>query len=664
MVHGVRIKDHWNEQRLFDRRALVAGALIAIAICTLIGRLVVLQIVRHDYYTDLSQGNRVRIEPIPAARGLILDRNGEVLAANQPAFQLELVREEVPDLDAALEGLVRIGLLPQDEVDDVKRAAKSRRSFDSVPVRLRLSEDEIARFAVRRFEFPGVDIKTRLARSYPHGEVAVHALGYVSAISEQDLARIDRAAYTGTTLIGKLGVESAFEQELHGTNGFREVLVNSQGRSVQREGALVQDLDKKDPTAGKDLVLAMDLNVQRVAEEALGTNRGAVVALDPRNGDVIALVSRPGFDPHLFGRGLTRIEYDTLQNNIDKPLFNRALRGVYPPGSTIKPVIALTGLAHGVVVPEHTRYCRGFFTLPGSRHRFRDWKPEGHGSVNLQEAVAKSCDVYFYALSEAIGVDRISEALGLFGIGKPTGLDIGGEKSGLLPSREWKRRAFSRPAEQVWFPGETVIFGIGQGYLLATPLQIAHMASIIGARGKTYKPRLVIGLRDPATGDVHRLDPIRADDVRMGSAEQWERMVNGMVAVTHGGTATVSARGALYSIAGKTGTAQVFSVAQNEKYDEKKIDERLRDHAWFVAFAPSDAPRIAIAVLVENGRSGSGAAAPIARKVMDAWLVDPAGNLKRELMTVQAGDAILPDRLRPSRTVLDSPGPRAAEPGT
>lgn len=652
MVQGVRIKDHWAEQRLFDRRALIAGALIALASFVLIGRLVILQIVRHDYYTDLSQGNRVRIEPIPAARGLIYDRNGEVLAANQPAFQLELVREEVPDLDAALAGLVRIGLLPRDDVDDVKRAAKSRRSFDSVPVRLRLSEDEIARFAVRRFEFPGVDIKTRLARSYPHGEVAVHALGYVSAISEQDLTRIDRAAYTGTTLIGKLGVESAFEKELHGMNGFREVLVNSQGRSVQREGALVQDLDHSNPTAGKDLILALDLNVQRAAEEALGANRGAVVALDPRNGDVIALVSRPGFDPHLFGRGLTRVEYDTLQNNIDKPLFNRAVRGVYPPGSTIKPVIALAGLAHGVVVPEHTRYCRGFFTLPGSRHRFRDWKPQGHGTVNLREAIAKSCDVYFYALSEAIGVDRMSEALGRFGIGKPTGLDIGGEKSGLLPSREWKQRAFSRPAEQVWFPGETVIFGIGQGYLLATPLQLAQMAAIVGARGTNFKPRLVVGLRDPATGDVHRLEPARGEDVRLGDAQQWEFMVNGMVAVTHGGTATASARGALYSIAGKTGTAQVFSVAQNEKYDEKKIDERLRDHAWFVAFAPSDNPRIAISVLVENGRSGSGAAAPIARKVMDAWLVDPAGNLKRELTTVQSNEAVLPD----------SPGRPAAEP--
>ncbi|MGH8284466.1 MAG: penicillin-binding protein 2 [Steroidobacteraceae bacterium] len=628
MVHGVRIKDHWGEQRLFERRALIAGALIAAATLTLIIRLVILQVVRHEYYTDLSQGNRVRIEPLPAARGLIFDRNGELLASNQPVYQLELVREEVPNLEAAFAGLVRLGLLTGEQVDEVRRTVKSRRAFDSVPVRLRLSEDEIARFAVRRFEFPGLDIKTRLARSYPHGELAVHALGYVSALSEQDLQRIDRAAYSGTTLIGKLGVESAFEAQLHGTNGFREVLVNAQGRSVQREGALVQDLREEGSVSGQDLMLAMDLGVQRAAEQALDANRGAIIALDPRNGDVLALVSRPGFDPNLFGRGLTRAEYDGLQHNIDRPLFNRALSGVYPPGSTIKPIIALAGLAHGVVIPEQQRYCRGYFTLPGSRHRFRDWKPQGHGVVNLQEAIAKSCDVYFYGLSDAIGVDRISEVMGHFGFGKPTGLDIGGEKNGLLPSREWKRRAFSRPAEQVWFPGETVIFGIGQGYLAATPLQLAHMTAIVGTRGKSYKPRLVTGLRDPASGQVRRIAPTAAEDVKVGLPEQWERIVAGMVAVTHGGTATASARGAPYSIAGKTGTAQVFSVAQDEKYDEKKIDERLRDHAWFVAFAPSENPRIAVAVLVENGRSGSGAAAPIARKVMDAWLVNAQGQLK------------------------------------
>ncbi|HKZ72717.1 MAG TPA: penicillin-binding protein 2 [Steroidobacteraceae bacterium] len=643
MVHGVRIKDHWAEQRLFERRALLAGVCIALATLLLIGRLVLLQIVRHDYYTDLSQGNRVRIEPIPAARGLILDRNGEVLAANQPAYQLELVREEVPDLEAALAGLVRIGLLQRADLEDVRRNVKSRRSFDSVPVRLRLTEDDVARFAVRRFEFPGLDIKTRLARSYPYGELGVHALGYVSAVSEQDLARIDRAAYSGTTLIGKLGVESAFEPELHGANGFREVLVNAQGRSVERQGALVQDLRHEAPVAGQDLVLSMDLGVQRIAEAALGANRGAVVAIDPRNGDVLALASKPGFDPSLFGRGLTRTEFDGLQNDIDRPLFNRALRGVYPPGSTIKPIIALAGLVHGIVVPEQTRYCRGFFTLPGSRHRFRDWKPEGHGVVNLERAIAQSCDVYFYGLSDAIGVDRISEFMSHFGFGKPTGLDIGGEKTGLLPSREWKQRAFSRPAEQVWFPGETVIFGIGQGYLLATPLQLAHVAAIVSSRGKSYKPRLVTALRDPASGNLRRIAPALAEDAKVGLPDQWDRIVNGMIAVTHGGTASASARGATYTIAGKTGTAQVFSIAQNEKYDEKKIDERLRDHAWFIAFAPAESPRIAVAVLVENGRSGSGAAAPIARKVMDAWLVDAGGNLKGGAIQTEAAATTVPE---------------------
>src|SRR5688572_6566209 len=381
-------------------------------------------------------------------------------------------------------------------------------------------------------------------------------------------------------------------------------------------------------------MLAMDLGVQRAAEQALTENRGAVVAIDPRNGDVLALVSRPGFDPNLFGRGLTRAEFDGLQNNIDRPLFNRAMRGVYPPGSTIKPIIALAGLAHGLVIPEQQRYCRGFFTLPGSRHRFRDWKT--HGVVNLQEAISKSCDVYFYGLSDAIGVDRITEFMSHFGFGKETGLDIGGEKAGLLPSREWKRRAFSRPADQVWFPGETVIFGIGQGYLLATPLQLAQMAAIVGSRGKVFKPRLVTGLRNPASGEVRRIAPTLAEDVRLGLPDQWERIIAGMVAVTHGGTATASARGALYAIAGKTGTAQVFSVAQNETYDEKKIDERLRDHAWFVAFAPADAPKIAIAVLVENGRSGSGTAGPIARAVFDAYLLPPEEARKKEAATAPA----------------------------
>jgi penicillin-binding protein 2 len=637
-MRGVRIKDHWREQRLFDQRMLFAGGVIAFLTVILIARLFVLQVVRHDYYSDLSQGNRVRIEPVPAARGLILDRHGELLAGNQPAYQLELVREEVPDLDATLKGLVEIGLIAPDDVDDVRKAVMSRRSFDSVPVRLRMSEEDIARFAVRRWEFPGVDIKTRQTRWYPYSELAVHALGYVAAISERDLERIDRAAYAGTTLIGKLGVESAYEAELHGTNGFREILVNAQGRSVDR-GAFEADLREQAPIAGQDLMLSLDLRVQRAAEEAIGENRGAVVAIDPNNGDVIALASRPGFDPNLFGRGLTRAEYDSLQHDIDRPLFNRALRGVYPPGSTIKPVIALAGLVHNVVQPEQKRFCRGFFYLPGSSHRFRDWKPRGHGHLDMTGAIAQSCDVYFYGLADVLGVDRISSFMAHFGFGKPTGLDIGGEKPGLLPSREWKKRAFSRRADQVWFPGETINFGIGQGYLLATPIQLAYQTAMISSRGKSFKPRIVTGLRNPVTGVVRPIPPVPVEHMEIATPPQWQKAIDGMIAVMNGGTGSASQRGAPYRIAGKSGTAQVFTVAQTAKYDETKIDERLRDHALFVAFAPAEAPSIAVAVLVENGRSGSKTAAPIARKVMDAYLIGPRASPPAPAAPAPSGSA-------------------------
>ncbi|HEY8507323.1 MAG TPA: penicillin-binding protein 2, partial [Steroidobacteraceae bacterium] len=635
MVRGVRIKDHWAEQRMFEQRALIAGCIIAVLTLTLIARLFVLQVVRHEYYADLSQGNRVRIEPIPAARGLILDRHGEVLASNQPAYQLELVPEEVPDLDKALYGLVALGLIPADDVDDVRRTVKSRRPFESVPIRLRMSEEDVATFAVRRFEFPGIDIKTRQTRLYPHKELAVHALGYVAAISEQDLERIDRQAYSGTTLIGKLGVEAAYEKELHGTNGFREVLVNAQGRSVQRQGALIPDLREQAPIPGQDLILAMDFGVQRTAEEALGDRRGAVVALDPMNGDVIALVSRPGFDPNMFGRGLTRAEYAALQNDINTPLFNRALRGTYPPGSTVKPVMALAGLAHGID-PHKTRHCGGVFRLPGSSRAFREGRGGVHGPVNLERSISVSCDVYYYALADTLGIDYIASFLAPFGFGSVTGIDIGGEKAGILPSREWKRRAFRRPEDKVWFPGETVNIGIGQGYMLVTPLQLAHVTATIASRGKAYKPRLVTGMRDPKTGVIKRIPPVLSDEVKNIPPDHWQIVFNGMIGTMTRGTARASAAGAPYTIAGKTGTAQVFSVGQNERYDEKTVAERLRDHSWFVAFAPAEAPRIAVAVLVENGGFGATAAAPIARKVMDAYLLGPGGKLKEP---VQQPDA-------------------------
>jgi penicillin-binding protein 2 len=628
MLARTTIKDHWGEQRLFEQRVLIAGGVLVLLFAVLVGRLVWLQIVQYDYYTELSQGNRVKVEPNPATRGTIYDRNGAILAENRPAYQLELVREQVPDLDATLARLVEIGLLAAEDLDDTRRLINSRRPFEPVPIRLRLADEDIARFAVRRFEFQGVDIATRLARYYPEGEIAVHALGHVGALSERDLERVDQTAYAGTSTIGKLGLESAYEDPLHGRNGSREILVNARGRSVERVGPLAPRLSSVAPVPGRELLLSIDLPVQRLAEKAVWDQRAAVVAIDPNNGDIIALVSRPGFDPNGFARGLTRSEFAALNTDIDRPLFNRALRGVYPPGSTIKPLVALAGLTYGVRTPREAVACGGYFMLPGSRHRFRDWKPRGHGTVAMVPAIAQSCDVYFYGLAARLGPERLAEFLGHFGLGAPTGIDIGGEKGGLLPSPEWKRKAFSRKQDQVWFPGETVIFGIGQGFMLATPLQLAHMTAIIGARGKNFQPRLVTAIRDPVSGAVEKIPPKPLETVAATSPENWQVAIDGMLAVMEGGTASRSAQGAPYRIAGKTGTAQVFTVAQNEKYDERTIDERLRDHAWFVAFAPAEDPKIAVAVLVENGRSGSGTAAPIARRVMDAYLLrkfdDPA----------------------------------------
>jgi len=628
---AVRIKDHWREQRLFDQRAFVCAAIMGLATLALIARLFVLQVSRHDYYADLSQGNRVRTEPIPAARGLILDRHGELIAGSQPAYQLELVPEEVPDIDETLAGLAQLDLIRAEDVDEIGRTIDSSRTFDSVPIRLRLSDEDVARFAVHRFEFRGVDIKTRQTRWYPNGNLAVHALGYVGAISEQDLKRIDRSAYAGTSLIGKLGVESAFERELHGVNGSREVLVNAQGRSVERQGAFVPKLHTKTPTAGDDLLLAIDLNVQRVAESALAGHRGTVVALDPNNGDVLALVSLPGFDPTLFARGITGAEYRALADDIDRPLFNRALRGTYPSGSTIKPVLGLAALTDHTLAANTKVFCNAEFYLPGSRHVWRADKDEPRGWIDLPEAISRSSDVFFYRLASTLGIDRMAAFLEPFGYGQPTGIDIGGEKAGLLPTPEWKRKAFKRPEDKVWFPGETVNMGIGQGYLLVTPLQLAHITAILAERGRNFRPRVVKGMRD-AAGRVQWLAPVEGAPIKGVSAEDWAVVNDAMIGTTHCarycGTAWVAFKGAAYQAAGKTGTAQVYTVAQNAKYNAKTVPERLRDHAWFIAFAPAEAPRIAVAVLVENAGFGSSNAAPVARKVLDAYLLGPDGKLK------------------------------------
>ena len=627
MSPAVTIKDHWAEQRLFEQRSIVAALIIVLLTLTLGARLALLQVVRHDYYAQLEQNNRVRIEPIPAARGLILDRNGILLAGGQPAYQLELVREEVPDLEATLKGLVAIGMIAPEDLADVRRTILARRTFDSVPIRLRMSDEDVARFAVRRFDFPGVDIKTRQTRAYPYGELAVHALGYVAAISEQDMQHIDAAAYEGTTLIGKLGVESAYEKQLHGTNGHREIWVNAQGRSVEKIGQLTQPLHIQNPKAGEDLLLSLDLDVQRTAEEAMGTHRGAVVAIDPSTGDILALASLPDFDPALFARGITRAEYRAFTDNPDLPLLNRALRGTYPSGSTIKPALGLVALNDRVIDAERTLYCPGTFHLPNSRHIFRADKDEPRGFLALPEAIARSSDVYFYQLASMMGIERIDAGLAPFGYGRPTGIDIGGEKAGLLPTPEWKERVY----KEKWVPGETVNMGIGQGYLLVTPLQVAHIAGVLAERGRNFRPRLVKGTRD-AEGHVKWLAPVEDKPVSGISDAHWDVIIDAMKGTTHCerycGTAAGPFKGAAYDAGGKTGTAQVYTVGQNDKYNSKTLPERLRDHAWFIAFAPVEAPRIAVAVLVENSGFGSANAAPIARKVMDAYLLGPDGKLK------------------------------------
>ena len=621
-MRRVRIKDEALEQRMYFRRVLLAAALVALIGIALVGRAFWLQVVQHAHYVELSQGNRARIEPLPPNRGIIYDRSGRVVAENTPAYQLELIREQVGDLEDTLARLVRFGLLEPGDVGRVRQLVLSRRTFEAVPFLLQLDDEEVARYAVHRHELPGVLLETRMARHYPYGTVGAHALGYVGTISEPDLVRVDRERYFGTGVIGKTGIESAYEADLLGTGGYREVLVNAEGRPARLAEGTDPQLRTHEPQAGRDLRMTMDIELQRVAEEAFAGRRGGVVAIDPTNGDVLVFASLPSFDPNGFARGISRSEYLALTEDPDQPLFNRVLRGTYPPGSTIKPLMALAGLENGVIRPEDPVFCGGSYSLPGSRHRYREPKRGGtHGPVDMHRAVMKSCDVYFYRLANTLGIQRIHDSMSRMGFGEPTGIDIAGERGGIMPSPAWKKTAFSAREHQVWFPGETVIVGIGQGYWTATLLQLAKATALLAMRGQPYQPRLVRALVDPATGAVEERKPLPLPRIELAHTEYWEIIVDAMVAVTTGGTASVAARGATYSIAGKTGTAQVFSVGQTEKYDEKEVAERLRDHALFVAFAPAESPKLAVAVLVENGGFGGSQAAPIARAIFDAYLV-------------------------------------------
>ncbi|MEX1994753.1 MAG: penicillin-binding protein 2 [Steroidobacteraceae bacterium] len=621
-MRRVRIKDEAVEQRMFLQRALLAAAIVALLVVVLAGRAFWLQVLQHTQYLDLSQGNRARIEPLPPNRGIIYDRVGRVIAENTPSYQLELVREQAGDLDVTLARLSRFGLLEADDVGRVRQLVLSRRSFEAVPILLQLDDEEIARYAVHRHELPGVLLETRMARHYPYGPVGAHALGYVGTISEEDLTRVDRERYFGTGVIGKTGIERAYEDELLGVGGYREVLVNAEGRPAKLPVGRDPKLQRREPLAGRELRLTIDIELQRIAEQAMAGRRGAVVAIDPWSGDVLVFASLPSYDPNGFARGISRRDYVALTEDPDQPLFNRVMRGTYPPGSTVKPVMALAGLEYDVVKPADTVYCPGHFSLPNSRHRFRDWKREGHGTVDMEGAVMQSCDVYFYRLANTLGIERIHDAMARIGFGAPTGIDIDGERGGIMPSPQWKKGAFSGRENQVWFPGETVIVGIGQGYWTATILQLAKSTALLATRGQHFRPRLVRAFVDPVTGVVEEKPPQALPAIELRDRANWETIINAMVAVTTGprGTALRASRGALYSIAGKTGTAQVYSVGQTERYDAKTVAERLRDHALFIAFAPADAPRLAIAVLVENGGAGSAVAAPIARAVFDAYL--------------------------------------------
>jgi penicillin-binding protein 2 len=628
MVNSRRaqIKNSFAENRLFTVRSIVAGVLASVLLLGVAGRLFYLQVLRYQYYYEQSQGNRIRTEPIPPSRGLILDRNGLVLADNAPAFNLELVREQVGNMkavDATLAQLVGIGVLRAEEVNAIHRTVQSHKVYESVPIKLQMDEEEMARFAVHRFQFSGVDIHPRLARHYPLKEVGVHAIGYVSAINDEDLKSIDSAEYAGTSLIGKLGVERAYEAQLHGKPGFREILVNAAGRPVDRVGDYAPQLKSRPPIAGDDLVLGMDLRVQKVAEEALAGKRGSVVALDPKTGDIIALVSTPGFDPNDFVKGLSVAQYSALANDIDVPLLNRALRGAYPPGSTVKPLYALAAQKYGIISPLQTQYCPGFFQLPGSSNKYRD--DEVHHNVDMRSAIARSCDVYFYRVAEKMGIDRMHEFMSAFGYGELTGIDIPGEKPGLYASPEWKRHVFKKKADQVWFPGETISMGIGQGPINVTPLQQAHFAGEIAERGQIVAaPRLVVATRAAGSDVITPRKPQLMKPVDIATDEQWSVVFEGMEgAVGPSGTAHVAGAGAKYQWAGKTGTAQVVTVKQTESTKHVEADERKREHAWFIAFGPVDDPKIAVSVLVENAGFGATNAAPIARKVLDAYLLGP-----------------------------------------
>jgi penicillin-binding protein 2 len=614
------IKNPEREAHFFRRRLTIAGALVALALVGLFVRFFYLQVVQHRHYQTLAETNRIAIVPIVPNRGVIRDRNGLVLAQSYSAYTLEIQPARVKDLEQTIDALAEIVEIQPRDRKRFRKLLEESKNFESMPLRTRLTDVEVARFAVNRYRFPGVEIKARLFRQYPYGEVASHVVGYIGRINDRDLVRIDEwgesANYKGSDYIGKIGLELSYERELHGTTGVEEVEVDAGGRAVRT-------LSRVAPVSGNDLTLSLDIRLQEVAEVAFGSRRGALVALDPATGGVLAMVSKPGFDPNLFVDGIDAANWELLNESPDKPLLNRPLRGAYPPGSTIKPFLALSALSSGRRTPAQTISDPGYFQLPGSAHRFRDDKPGGHGTVDMYKSIVASCDTYYYVLASETDIDDTHRFLSQLGFGRKTGIDIEGELPGVLPSREWKRQRFAgkeyREEHRKWYLGDSISAGIGQGYNAFTPVQLAQAIATIANDGVSYQPHLVQTVRSIGA-DASREVAAQPTHTVPLQPEHLAVIRNALVGVSREGTGAAAFAKAAYVSAGKTGTAQLYSL-KGEKYVAARVDERLRDHAWYIAYAPADKPRIALAVLVENGGFGAQAAAPIARQVLDYYLV-------------------------------------------
>jgi len=603
-------KDAHLENHFFINRIIAAFIAIVLLTSGLIIRLIHLQVAGHEHYATLAKDNSIKIYPIVPTRGMIYDRHGNILAENTQSYSLEIIPEKAKDVDETLLRLQKLLNISDEKIDLFQKQRKRQKRFASTPLLLSMSDDEIATFAVNRPFFPGVDIKQRLVRHYPYGELAAHVVGYVGRINEAEIKTLPSAEYQGSTHIGKLGIESSYETELHGKTGYAEIETNVQARPLNT-------LNETDAIQGVNLYLTLDMDLQKTAYDALAPFNGAVVAIEVKTGGVLVFASRPSFDPNPFVAGIANDAYQALQSSEAQPLFNRALRGLYPPGSTLKPFVALAGLEHNAVTASQRFLCPGYYQLPNVDHKYRCWKKTGHDWVNVNKAITESCDVYFYRLATALGIDDMHSFLQKFGFGEKTGIDLVGERAGLLPSREWKLEQ----KKQSWYPGESLITAIGQGSNQVTPIQLARATATLANRGNVVTPFLVDKI--VSATDTHA-GPETHNDIIPLKKSNVDAIVSAMVDVVHSerGTAHDLKKDFNYLMAGKTGTAQVLGIKQNAKYDENAIEFKYRDHALFIAFAPADDPKIAVAVIAENGGHGGSIAAPIAAKVIKQYLKD------------------------------------------